>query len=171
MKPLSLVLGASVSAAALLASPAYAAPATTLVVVVEPTKAQVKTAVDALQKALATSGAAYSKKLEEARRALEATDGKKTYAAELRCNGANIIQDAVDADETVDLGACDFSAACYLGKQSVALDLFKAAMAQDLFHWDETWLEKPRTDGRDIVVDMVDGPNSTSETYSIGPCP
>ena len=154
-----------------LAATALAAPATTLIVAVEPSKAQVQTAVDALKKALTLTGTAYSKKLEEARRVLVLKDGKKAYAAELRCNDSNIIQDAVDAGEGVDLTSCDFTAACYLGKQSVALELFDGAIAQDLFHWDETWLEKPRKEGRNIVVDMVDGPNSTTDTYAIVPCP
>ncbi len=59
---------------------------------------------------------------------------------------------------------------CYRGQIQEALRLLEAALKQNHWHWDESWMEKPTIKGSNIEITWRDGPNESSENYVIYPC-
>lgn len=59
---------------------------------------------------------------------------------------------------------------CYAGDIKEAMALLKTALKYNLIGSDELWYENPRTQGKDILMDLVDGPNNLRDEVSIQPC-
>jgi|GEM_PF-1701000 len=152
---------------------AFAASSTTINVSSEATKSEVRSALNDLVAALKSvdGSPAYKKFIKSASEKLKSKSVSKKYDAALMCNGENAIAEAISAGESVGSnGECEVSSICYAGKIETSLSLLQAAMAQDLFNWDESWLEKARIKGQTIEVDYVDGPNEIRETYTFKAC-
>jgi hypothetical protein len=157
----------------LLSSSGFAANSTTMKVTQSASKADVRSALSDLVAALKgeEGSADYNKSLKSASEKIQSKKEIKTYAAALMCEGVNVIAEAIEVEEGVGgSGNCDLGTICYDGKLATSLSLLKAAMAQDLFNWDETWFEKARVKSQTIQVDYVDGPSELRETLTFKAC-
>jgi len=63
-----------------------------------------------------------------------------------------------------------FETACYKGGVEQAETIVKTALQNQEWNWDEEWADNPRADGDALLIDIVDGPNSETNTFRIPAC-
>ncbi|MBI4042703.1 MAG: hypothetical protein HY391_04415 [Deltaproteobacteria bacterium] len=143
-------------------------PRTVIEVTAPPTPKQVRTALNILQEALTAKDEEqiYEQKISRARNYLENRLVKRTFAAEILCDGKN----AFDEDTSCDFSSISEEEVCYNGKIDVATNLIRLALTANHWNWDEEWVENPRIRSGKILVDLVDGPNEYSDTVEIPAC-